>query len=314
VSIWTVDNPLAAHIARPREQALAHPHLQRSSDNMKRMSIVPTILLAMLAVSSFSVSSAAAARYGQCEKAEKAAKKLTGDFTDKNCVDRATVEQEEAGIANKFVLRHDFVVDPVATTLTTKHFVLQVGTAGEKLECARGRGAGEILDTADSEGTLSLEGCLLKSPGAKIGAACTSPGQSSGTIGFGYLAEQLSHGEGSFTAFEPKEGEAVTQFRILGAQFECGDSGILDRLSEFVSGTDTGDVDTSSSKEQLTISTDSAEQRLLLELGESRVEGELTATIDTKFAKPIVLELCDEPGASAEGLGEEVCPPTGSIG
>jgi hypothetical protein len=281
---------------------------------MKRISIVPAGLLVMLAVSSFSVSSAAAARYGQCEKAEKVAKKLTGDFTDKNCLDPATVEQEEAGIANKFVLRRLFVVDPVATTLTTKHFVLQVGTAGEKLECAHGRGAGEILDTADSEGTLSLEGCSIKSSGSKIGAACTSPGQPSGTISFGYLAEQLSHGEGSFTEFESKEGEAVTQFRILGAQFECGDSGVLDRLSEFVSGTDAGDVDTSSSREQLTISAASAEQRLLLELGETKVEGELTATIDTKFAKPVVLKLCDELGASAEGLGEEACPPTGGIG
>jgi len=50
---------------------------------MKRTSVVWAGLLATLVLTAFSASYAQAARYGQCEKAEKVAKKFTGDFTEK---------------------------------------------------------------------------------------------------------------------------------------------------------------------------------------------------------------------------------------
>jgi hypothetical protein len=281
---------------------------------MKRIGILWSVLIATLALGSLAATTAQAARYVKCEKAEKVGKKLTGDFTDKNCLDRATSAQEAAGTANKFTLRHLTFPPTIATTVTATKFVLQVGASGENLQCKHGHGAGELFDSADLEATLTLEGCNLRSSAGKPAGACTSPGQSAGSIVFPYLAEELSHGEGSFTTFETKEGEAVTQFRILGAQFECEGNGVLERLSEFASGTDKGDVDVSSTKGQLTITAGTGEQQFLVQHGEVLVGAELTATIETKLTEPLELRLCDEPGAISEGDGEEECPPTGRIG
>ncbi len=141
------------------------------------------------------------------------------------------------------------------------------------IECSAGNAVGELTAAEKGTETLQLTGC------SQSGAACTSPADTSGTIQTSPL-ETISYEEGGSYLL------ALTAVQL--AQFQCGSTSYT--LTGAVAGTQTGDVNSMSTKSSVAFAAGEGAQQLVVHTGTQEHTATLTMTQSNVSSQALELD------------------------
>ena len=249
---------------------------------MRRITILGSCLVAMLALGAVSASSAFAGsyEYGICAKASP---KKSGQYTEKNCLQESAHHEGKyswfayPGPAGTSENEWEFTDKSETSTLKSS-----VGT----FTCKKDKSVGKVTGATTSEDEITLEECSNNTFGTNCyNVEATKEGKKGGTIVVGPVSDELiSHGEQGMSGQEPAEGEVWTEYFA-----KAPDPDLTVYYCKTPLGEDPFSIHGSLSG--VTTPTDISEDKFRVEFGEGKGEQDLIANTYNEAKEEVQLPL-----------------------
>ena len=182
-------------------------------------------------------SGAQAGEYGHCVKTERTLKVFKGQYLDKGCTKRATLQETQAGgTANKW----DWEAGPGPNPLLSakgKATTLALGGEGGSITCEKHTSTGQVSSSKEASMQITFVGCTW----SVTGESCETAGQIPGWITWPVFERLVDHGEHGHGGGEPPEGEVWSELTVFpNAEFTCGAEKTSFVVFDSVAGATTG--------------------------------------------------------------------------
>ncbi len=164
-------------------------------------------------------SGAQAGEYGHCVKTERTFKVFKGQYLDKGCTKKATIQETQVGgSANKW----NWEPGPgpsLGLSAKGKAVTLQLSGEGGSITCEKHTSTGQLSSSKEASMQITFIGCTW----SVTGESCESTGQIPGWVVWPVFDRLVDHGERGHGGGEPAEGEVWSEFTVFpNAEFTCG--------------------------------------------------------------------------------------------
>lgn len=204
----------------PRRRGKREPAEQRKTGAGMRAIKFAGLAFAATALSlALLVSGAQAGEYGHCVKTERVFKVFKGQYLDKGCTKKATIQETQAGgTDNKWDWESGPGPSPVLSA-KGKVVTLQMGGEAGSITCERHTSTGQLSSSKEASMQITFSGCTWSA----TGETCESSGQVAGSLVWPVFDRLVDHGEHGHGGGEPAEGEVWSELTVFpNAEFTCG--------------------------------------------------------------------------------------------
>jgi len=240
-------------------------------------------------------SGALAGEYGHCAKTERAGHVFKGQYLDKGCTKKATIQETQVGgTENKWDWESGAGPAP-ALTAKGKAVTLQLSGEAGSITCERHTSTGQVTSSKEASMQITFSGCTW----SVSGESCESAGQLPGWIVWPVFDRLVDHGEHGHGGGEPAEGEVWSELTVFpNAEFTCGAQKTSFVVFDSVAGVTSGkSVNAMAKKDATAFGTGKGEQNLELFFANpstsklERLHATLTAEDAAKFEERIEVRL-----------------------
>ncbi len=241
------------------------------------------------------VSVAQAGEYGHCVKTERVFKVFKGQYLDKGCTKKATIQETQAGgTENKWDWEPGPGPNPVLSA-KGKAVTLQMGGEAGSITCERHTSTGRLSSSKEASMQITFTGCTW----SVTGETCESSGQIAGWVVWPVFERLVDHGEHGHGGSEPAEGEVWSELTVFpNAEFTCGAAKTSFVVFDGVAGVTSGkNVNAMAKKDATAFGPGKGEQNLEMFFSNpntnklERLHASLTAEDAVKFEERIEVRL-----------------------
>ena len=205
---------------------------------------------------------AQAGEYGHCVKTERVSHLYKGQYLDKGCTRKATVQESQVGGSENKWSWESGPGPNAALTAKGKAVTLQLSGEAGSITCEKHTSTGHVSSSKEASMQVTFTGCTW----SVTSETCESAGQAPGTVVWPVFDRLVDHGEHGHGGGEPAEGEVWSEFTVFpNAEFTCGSAKTSFVVFDSVAGVTSGkSINAMGKKDATVFGTGKGEQNLEL--------------------------------------------------